>query len=860
MKLTENSMRVLERRYLRKDEYGRTIESPEEMLWRVAGWVALAESPDRREYWTNEFYKVMDDLDFLPNSPTLMNAGKERGLLSACFVIPIEDSIDGIFNALRWAALVSKEGGGTGFSFSRLRPKGDLVKSTCGVASGPLSFMELFNHTTEVVMQGGMRRGANMGVLNVDHPDIIDFIKAKTDNDKFTNFNISVGITNDFMKAVEADQDWNLVNPRNGQIVKTVKAKELFDLIVDCAWRTGDPGLLFLDTINDNNPVPNCGRIESSNPCVTGDTIVITSNGDKRIDEITTNDFVLTYNVEENVLRYEKVVWCGLTRKNADVIEIELENGITLKLTPDHKVYTQNRGYVEASRLSENDELLINMLVNNITTSTIRKIKNVSNEDVYDITVKRNHNFFANNVLVHNCGEQPLIPFESCNLGSINLLNFYKDNGIDWNRLKDIIRIAVRFLDDVIDVNYYPISQIEETTKKTRKIGLGIMGWADLLYKLGIPYNSQKALSLAEKVMRFITETGREESCALAEERGVFPAWEGSIWEKRGIKVRNATITTIAPTGTISLVAGVSSGIEPNFALAYRRKAFAKESQGEETLVYVNPILIDRLKNLNLYTENMINQIIEKGSLQHIDGIPESIKEIFVTAHDIAPEWHIKMQAAFQRYTDNAVSKTINLPSNATKEAVANAFMLAYGLNCKGITVFRDGCKGEQVLNVGAKEPVVAKPSKKDRPNMLSGNTLKISTSYGNLYLTLNVDENGNPFEIFATLGKSGKDTQAHTEAIGRLVSLALRSGISINDVIRQLKGIGGSTQVLDENLFTLILSIPDAIAKGLEMLINGEINNHELIKGDVCPTCGAPLIYEEGCIRCSSCDFSKCG
>lgn len=724
MRLSDNSMKVLERRYLRKDEYGRTIESPEEMLWRVAGWVALAEKLDRREYWANEFYMIMDNLDFLPNSPTLMNAGKERGLLSACFVIPIEDSIDGIFSALRWAALVSKEGGGTGFSFSRLRPKGDLVKSTCGVASGPLSFMELFNHTTEVVMQGGMRRGANMGVLNVDHPDIIDFVKAKTDNDKFTNFNISVGITNDFMKAVEADQDWNLVNPRNGQIVKTVKAKELFDLIVDCAWRTGDPGLLFLDTINDNNPVPNCGRIESSNPC----------------------------------------------------------------------------------------------------------------------------------------GEQPLIPFESCNLGSINLLNFYKDNGIDWNRLKDIIRIAVRFLDDVIDVNYYPISQIEETTKKTRKIGLGIMGWADLLYKLGIPYNSQKALDLAEKVMRFITETGREESCALAEERGVFPAWEGSVWEKRGIKVRNATITTIAPTGTISLVAGVSSGIEPNFALAYRRKAFAKESQGEETLVYVNPILIDRLKGLDLYTESMIDQIIEKGSLQHIDGIPKSIKEIFVTAHDIAPKWHIKMQAAFQRYTDNAVSKTINLPSNATREAVANAFMLAYGLNCKGITVFRDGCKGEQVLNVGAKEPVVAKPSKKDRPNMLSGNTLKISTSYGNLYLTLNRDEEGRPFEVFATLGKSGKDTQAHTEAIGRLVSLALRSGISINDVIKQLKGIGGSTQVLDENLFAMIFSVPDAIAKGLEMLINGEINNHELIKGDVCPTCGAPLVYEEGCIHCVSCGFSKCG
>jgi len=723
MKLSDNSMKVLERRYLRKDEYGRTIELPEDMLWRVANYVAKAEESKSREYWVRQFYQLMDNLDFLPNSPTLMNAGKERGLLSACFVLPIEDSIDGIFNALRWAALVGKEGGGTGFSFSRLRPKGDIVKSTSGVASGPLSFMELFNHTTEIVMQGGMRRGANMGVLNVDHADIMDFIKAKTENEKLTNFNISVGIFDSFMQAVEADQDWNLINPRNGQVVKTIKAKKLFDLIVDCAWQTGDPGLLFLDEINANNPVPNCGKIESSNPC----------------------------------------------------------------------------------------------------------------------------------------GEQPLIPFESCNLGSINLLNFYKDNDIDWARLKETIMTAVRFLDDVIDVDHYPIPQIEETTKKTRKIGLGIMGWADLLYKLGIPYNSQEALDLAELLMRFVTDSGREESHILANERGVFPAWEGSVWGNNGYMVRNATITTIAPTGTISLIAGVSSGIEPNFALAYRRKAFAKESQGEETLIYVNPILIEQLKSLNLYTENIVNQIIEKGSLQHVDGIPESIKKIFVTAHDISPEWHIRMQAAFQKYTDNAVSKTINLPNNATKEAVADAFMLAYKLKCKGITVFRDGCKGEQVLNVGAKETTV-KPSKKGRPNMLSGNTLKITTSYGNLYLTLNRDEDGRPFEVFATLGKSGKDTQAHTEAIGRLASLALRSGISINDIIKQLKGIGGSTQVLDENLFAMIFSVPDAIAKGLEMLVNGEVNNNELIRGDVCPTCGAPLVCEEGCIRCVSCGFSKCG
>jgi len=719
MKLTENSMRVLERRYLRKDEYGRTIESPEEMLWRVAGWVALAESPDRREYWTNEFYKVMDDLDFLPNSPTLMNAGKEDGQLSACFVLPIEDSMDGIFTTLKNTALIHKSGGGTGFNFSHLRPHGDAVKSTNGVASGPVSFMELFDHTTEIVMQGGMRRGANMGILNCNHPDIVRFVKAKVEENRLTNFNISVGITDSFMKAVKENKDWELINPRNGEIINTVKARDLFNLFVEYAWRTGDPGLIFLDTIQQYNPIKG-SVIEASNPC----------------------------------------------------------------------------------------------------------------------------------------GETPLLPYESCNLGSINLLNFYdsKTNDIDYYRLKDVVKIAVRFLDNIIDVNCYPIPEIERATKATRKIGLGVMGWADLLYKLKIPYNSERALELANKVMCYIREKAHLYSYELAKEKGTFPLFNPDDFP---FEVRNATITTIAPTGTISLIAGVSGGIEPNFALAYQRKAFTKEAKGEETLIYINPILLRELKDRGLYSEDLVSKIMEKGSLKDL-GVPDDVKQIFVTAHDISPDWHVKMQAAFQKYVDNAVSKTINMPHNATIDDVYNAFMLAYDLGCKGITIFRDGCKSGQVLNVGTKE--VVKSKKQDRPSMLNGKTVKISTSYGNLYLTLNVDENGNPFEIFATLGKSGKDTQAHTEAIGRLVSLALRSGISINDVIRQLKGIGGSTQVLDENLFTLILSIPDAIAKGLEMLINGEINNHELIKGDVCPTCGAPLIYEEGCIRCSSCDFSKCG
>ncbi len=729
---SQNAIKVLERRYLLKDEKGNLIETPENMLWRVARAVAKAEGSfgdeGSEKEWAERFFGMMARLDFLPNSPTLMNAGTSAGQLSACFVLPIGDSMEEIFDALKYTALVHKSGGGTGFNFSSLRPYGDIVKSTKGVASGPVSFMELFDHTTDVVKQGGMRRGANMGILNADHPDVVKFIKAKVEEGKLRNFNISIGVTQKFMRAILNDEDWDLINPRTKEVVDRIKALYLFDLICEMAWKTGDPGMIFLDKIEASNPTPHLGSIVATNPC----------------------------------------------------------------------------------------------------------------------------------------GEQPLLPFESCNLGSINLSNMILSNReIDWDKLEQTTRMAVRFLDDVIEINQFPIKEIADRTKTTRKIGLGVMGWADVLFKARIPYDSEDALELARQVMCFISKIGHEESSKLAEERGPFPAWKGSKWEESGILMRNATVTTIAPTGTISLIAEVSSGIEPVFALAYKRKAFG----GRASLTYVNEILLDALKEEGLYTEELIEEILTKGSLRDLD-LPEDIKKVFVTAHDIVPEWHVRMQAAFQEFTDNAVSKTINLPHDASVEDVKKSFLLAYELGCKGITIFRDRCKEDQVLYVGAKQETGKESDKitvmsvveqgyvkpKKRPPVLSGKTVKIGTSYGNLYLTLNFID-GQPFEVFATLGKSGKDTQAHTEALGRLISLALRSGIPIDEIIKQLKGIGGSTPFLEGD--SLILSLPDAIARGLEKALGKLVEVQE--RGDMCPVCGAPLIHAEGCERCISCDYCKC-
>ncbi len=751
MKLNRTAETVLRKRYLLKDDEGNVIETPEEMCWRVARAIAKAEENygNDVEKWAERYFRLLWEQKFMPNSPTLMNAGTELNQLSACFVIPIEDSIDGIFKALWDMARVQKSGGGTGFSFSKLRPKGDIVKSTMGVASGPVSFMKIFDAATEQIKQGGRRRGANMGVLNVHHPDIEEFIKAKWEEGVLRNFNISVAATDAFIEALKNDEDYELINPRTGEVVRKVSARRIFNLIVEGAWRNGEPGMIFIDTVNRHNPTPHVGQIEATNPC----------------------------------------------------------------------------------------------------------------------------------------GEQPLLPYESCNLGSINLAKFVKDGEIDWEGLKDTVWTAVRFLDDVIDVNSYPIPEIEQMTKANRKIGLGVMGWADMLFLLGIPYDSEEALQLAEKVMKFIQEESYKASQQLAEERGVFPNWKGSVWEKRGVKMRNATTTTIAPTGTISIIAGCSSGIEPIFALAYKRTNIL---DGEE-FFEINEIFENVLRERGIYSEELIEKVASEGSIQRIEEIPEDVRRVFKCALDISPEWHVRMQAAFQKYTDNAVSKTINLPNSASRKDVEKAFLLAYDLGCKGITVYRDGSREEQVLRIkkAEEEKKEAKPrppakyiEPRPRPRITTGRTIETRTGCGSLYVTINEDEYGIA-EVFVQLGKSGGCAASQTEAMGRLLSVALRSWIDPEVLIRQLKNIRCPSPGFDNG--EVITSCADGVAKVLEKYLKGEYKKIrfevEGIKplteftggeeregertkqiGGVCPECGNVLEYGEGCATCKFCGFTRCG
>jgi len=729
--LSDNAHRVLEKRYLKKDKQGKVIETPEEMFHRVAETIASAEliydpkaDVKARE---DEFYRLMADLEFLPNSPTLMNAGRELGQLSACFVIPVGDSMESIFDAVKYTALIHKSGGGTGFSFSHLRPEGDFVKSTSGVASGPVSFMEVFDTTTDVTKQGGTRRGANMGILSVDHPDIMRFITAKDDPRKLNNFNISVAVTTEFMEAVKAGTDYNLVNPRTKEVTKKLNAREVFDKIVDMAWRTGDPGIVFIDQINKDNPTPHLGKIESTNPC----------------------------------------------------------------------------------------------------------------------------------------GEQPLLPYESCNLGSINLSRMLKkSNGrfeVDYPRLAGTVKTAVRFLDNVIDVNKFPLDQIADMTRKLRKIGLGVMGFADMLIELGIPYNSEEALKIGTEVMRFIHDEAGKASAELAEERGVFPAFEGSIYDAPGnLKVRNASCTTIAPTGTLSIIAGCSSGIEPLFALSYTRNIL----DGAQ-LVEVNPYFEEVARSGGFYSDGLMKQLAGGARLHEIEKVPDNIKDLFVTAHEITPEWHIRMQAAFQRSTDNAVSKTVNFPTDATREDIAKVYRMAYEEGLKGITIYRDRSRDAQVLITGKEERgKVEKLKPRKRPVETKGTIARVNTGCGSLYITVAYDDKG-IFEVFATLGKSGGCASAQLEATCRLITLALRSGVDVTMVVKQLRGIRCPNIAWEEG--HSILSCADAIASVLEKHINSEakpqVEDYGLVKNlaGQCPDCGNLLVYQEGCYICPSCGYTKC-
>lgn len=738
IQLARNSLEVLKSRYLEKNDKGEVVETPEELFRRVAKAVAAAEpTVSQREEAEDVFYNMLTSLDFLPNSPTLMNAGKPLGQLSACFVLPVGDSMDEIFESIKNTALIHKSGGGTGFSFSRLRPVGSYVHSTGGTSSGPVSFMKVFDAATESVKQGGKRRGANMGLMRVDHPDIVEFIKCKNDLHTLNNFNISVALTDAFMYAVKNDSTYDLVDPSTKKVVGTLQAREIFDMIIDSAWRTGEPGILFIDRVNKYNPFKEkYGDIEATNPC----------------------------------------------------------------------------------------------------------------------------------------GEQPLLPYEACNLGSINLRNMYdpETHNVDWAKLKRVVRNAVHFLDNVIDVNKYPISKIDEMTRATRKIGLGVMGFADLLLLMDIPYDSEEAISLAEAIMGTINEVGHDTSNMIGAVRGAYPAYE---YRSIDTPTRNATVTTIAPTGTLSIIANCSSGVEPIFAYAYYRNVV------DTKLTEANDILIKRLKEAGIYSDDLMAKIIEQGTLAHIDEVPTEIRKVFVCSHDIAPEWHIRMQAAFQRYTDNAVSKTVNFKNSATKDDVRKAYELAYELGCKGTTIYRDGSRENQTLQVGKAEATVQSVDTletppivpRERPTQVSGFTRKVPIGCGNLYITINHDDKG-ICEVFTNTGRAG-GCAAQSEATARLASVMLRSGVEIQEVIRQLRGIRCPS--CQRRSDVKVMSCPDAIGRTLaeayEYLKTEQpvsvmaespdaVSSSDLKYATKCPECGSPLEHDGGCPKCRNCGWSKCG
>ncbi|MHA2244588.1 MAG: ribonucleotide reductase N-terminal alpha domain-containing protein [Candidatus Hodarchaeales archaeon] len=1220
--LTANAKIVLEKRYLIQNERGEIIETPDQLFKRVTKTIAANEARyggDPTDY-EEQFYNMMANLEFLPNSPTLMNAGTELNQLSACFVLPIQDDMNSIFQAIKNAAIIHKSGGGTGFSFSQLRPMNDKVQTTGGVASGPISFMTVFNSATEIIKQGGRRRGANMGILRVDHPDIMDFIRCKEDLTTLNNFNISIGLTDAFMEAVIHEEDYPLINPRNSQEVARLKARVVFDEIVKMAHSNGEPGVIFLDRINAANPTPNVGEIEATNPCLTGDTLVATADGRsavpmKQLAEESKDVPVFTEDNRGKItVRFMRRP--RLTGKKVPVYKIILDSGEIINATANHVFYLRNgtqkqtdelqsgdslhvltkvlqfqrgkysanphkkyvrmynRGRSEKSEhtiiakfFHNNDELipedhvvhhidfdsennspenLMIMLVeehDSLHCSTMKGKKNpifkiksdpekwkeykaknpfyhpvgeknprygvkvseetkkkislsrkksyennpeqkqllseisrnkwkdpeyvkkaqkgfhqralrkleeckqktdlkcylngnsvmvekicehcgetfhisfsereisycskecfmkyfnsekepiakrtkglrktyknlaeekrmkqiqtylelkkkldreplkreweslcrqssipfrlgtefgfktyrelkehtamhnhkvikvefLGEEDVYNGTVDNFHTFFIGGfeeqvgerkkikfVKTRNCGEQPLLEYESCNLGSVNLSKMVKKDAIDplkfhvdYSRLERVVTLAVRFLDNVIDVSTFPLPEIERMTKANRKIGLGVMGFADLLIKLSIPYNSQKGIEMAKRIMNYIHTIAIRESQKLAKERGSFPNFENSLHAEKYSMMRNATLTTLAPTGSLSIIAGCSSGIEPLFMLTYERRVL-----DDDILVEGYPFFVESAKNQGIYSQELMEKVAKTGSIAEITEIPKEMSQIFVTAHDISPEWHVKMQAAFQLSgVDNAVSKTINFPNEATEADINNAYMLAYELGCKGLTVYRSGSRTYDVLSKkGTNEvktklgEVVSSKKPRYRPNVTRGVTERVRVGCGtNLFITINEDEEGLA-ELFLSLGKSGGCVASHIESMGRLISLALRSRIEPDEIILQLKSIRCPSPTFGPE--GPILSCADAVAKAVERFINRySINNHKNEDVEVretpvnnfsssggnniylshttsglrpeCPECGNLVEHSEGCILCRVCGYSKCG
>jgi ribonucleoside-diphosphate reductase alpha chain len=820
--LSDNARTVLAKRYLVKNAQGQPTEQPEEMFWRVATVVAEADrrygaTDEQVEAQAREFYALMTQRRFVPNSPTLMNAGRPLGQLSACFVLPVADALsnghDGIYDTLSSMALIHQSGGGTGFSFSRLRPKGSMVRSTTGVASGPVSFMKLYDASTDAVKQGGTRRGANMGILRVDHPDILDFINCKEDLSQVTNFNISVAVTGTFMEAVKNHTSYDLVDPSNGKVTGQLDANMVWDKMIEGAWRTGEPGCFFIDEANRYNPVPHLGAYEATNPC----------------------------------------------------------------------------------------------------------------------------------------GEQPLLAYDVCNLGSVNVGHYVNDGVMDWDAFRADIHLSTHFLDNIIDVNKYPLPEIDALSKRIRRIGLGLMGFADMLVRLGIAYDSPEGVEMGRKVMEILDVEGKRESQRLAESRGPFPEWARSIWgpdetcarDASGQRVRpmqmlrNCNVTTIAPTGTISIIAGCSSGLEPLFAVAFMR------NQAGVKMPDVNEDFVRIARAEGWYSESLMERIATEGRVDFPE-VPERWRRVFVTANQITPEMHIRMQAAFQAHCDSAISKTTNFAHTASVEDVRAIYELAYAMHCKGVTVYRDGSRDNQVLSTGATQKAAAardgsaptreeqadlhgtiaeleaevdslkkklvevetenlqRRAKRSRPERLRGTTIRKETPLGVMFVSINEDHKGQPFEVFINLGKAGGSAMADAEAMGRMISLALRSGIPLHEVHRQLRGISSDRVVgLGPNKVT---SVPDAIGLALEewmrdkqgvqqeLMSAGASEQPDVVRtvGKVvpasptaagaqpefqleafdggqafigtCPDCGSQLEYAEGCVKCHVCGFSECG
>jgi ribonucleoside-diphosphate reductase alpha chain len=1171
LQLSDNARIVLERRYLAKDNSGEPLETPEELFRRVAHNIAQAEllhNPEnvdntrlqtRASEWESRFLSLMERLDFLPNSPTLMNAGRELQQLSACFVLPVDDSIQGIFEAIRETAIIHQSGGGTGFAFSRLRPKGDRVRSTMGVASGPVSFLKVFDAATEAIKQGGTRRGANMGILAVDHPDIEAFIALKSDMRTLTNFNISVAITEAFMRAVEQDEEYDLVNPKDGSHTGRARARHIFDLLVSNAWRNGDPGIVFIDRINRDNPTPNLGQIEATNPCVSGYTWVLTTEGPRQVTDLLGRPVDLIVDGKPAPSTPEGFFHTG--RK--PVLRLETSEGQSLHLTADHLVrrvtrmtrealttdwspaaelvpgdhivlhdhrvghswggpYGESEGYllgllvgdgtltpekavisvwpgagsegikqaaaaaaatlparsdfrgwqtttspdtrlvlgwirrlalglglapgrktvtpdverqssdfyrgflrglfdcdgsVQGSqakgvsvRLSQSNlpllqavqRMLLRLGIASVIyqnrrtagermlpdgkggsrlyphkpqhelviageniaryasligfadsakqtrlTSALDSYKRTLNRerfvgtvsavipdgeaDVFDVQVPGVNAFDANGLFVHNCGEQPLLPYESCNLGSLNLARFVLRDGerarLDWERLATVIPQCVRFLDDVIDMNRYPIPEIDAATKATRKIGLGVMGWHDTLMQLRIPYDSEEALALGEEVMSFLQAKANDASLELARERGVFGAWKGSAYDP-GTPYRNATRTTVAPTGTISIIADASSGIEPAFALAFKRQHYldADDPSKLTTLREANRYFVEAAKEAGFYSEELMEHVAAGGTLAEWNElvaqgpspedqrpVPDWAVRVFTTAHEIAPDWHVRMQAAFQRHTDNAVSKTINFPYSATQSDVASAFWLAYREGCKGITIYREGSRDFSVLshiteNVKGPEqetqPAVAqltsarpdvlegfagierpRPYREHLPDERRSITHKFRVDDQEGYITVGLYDDGRPGEIFVKINKEGSTVSGLMDAVALMTSVSLQYGVPIEVLSRKLKNtrfepygrtnndqIPFATSLVDYIFRWLELKFAPHAARldasyhvppesyGQSFTSVQKDSPHSEPTGLACPDCGAALVYAEGCLICRSCGYNRCG